>query len=176
MVRDCETVSQLLFIESFFHTQANILWNLFCVCVWPKNSWVMDACVWVHMSQMCRSDASGETVLSCVHLHLQTLSEIHTADIINLTSHCAAVFCAAIPNQMLGFYGFGQASKALYYFKSVVKYFQEAHIKEISFCDRLCWLCRRTKHKKRRRLFLCLPFSNKTYWAACQGRAGYSAQ
>lgn len=91
-------------------------------------------------------------------------------DIINQTFHCAAFLCATIPYQMLSFYGIGPASKALYDFKSVVKYFQEARIKEISFCDRLCWLCKGAKYKKNK--FVSLLTSNKNYSTVCAWTGG----
>lgn len=87
-------------------------------------------------------------------------------DIINPTFHCAAFLRVALPYQMLSFYGAERASKALYDFKSVVKYFQEAHIKEISSCDRLCWLCKGTKHKEQL-CFSAYLLSDRIYWAVC---------
>lgn len=111
-------------------------WDSFCVC-----------------DLTCHL-ALREAVLVRVDLHPSCCSRCpgcfykYRPDIINPTFHCAAFLRVALPYQMLSFYGAERASKALYDFKSVVKYFQEAHIKEISSCDRLCWLCKGTKHKE----------------------------
>lgn len=119
----------------------------------------MNVCLRVHIAYMWYSASSPSEKTLCPVLHTSTCNitgshhpecfykyiYIYT-NTINLTFHCATFLHATIPYQMSGFYGIGWASKALYYFKKVVKYFQEAHIKDVSFCDRLCWVCRGTKY------------------------------
>lgn len=79
-------------------------------------------------------------------------------------SLCVPLHYNPTPNVKL-FMGLCRLQKALYDFKSVVKYFQEAYIKGISSCDGLCCLWKSAKCKIKDACFFTL--SNKNNLNAC---------